>query len=106
MQFATRTNYGQVDDHFDNLEQAISYFLSEDGYRLDFIFPDGRTLYVHRGEYNDDIPEERINHPAWTNYLLANAGIMYYNPGKNIESSKTTNVISVKFGSNNNDTDA
>jgi len=106
MKFSTRSSDGCCIDHSENIEQALSYFLAEDGYRLDFHFSDGRVLYIHRAEYGDDIPEEKINHPAWSKYLLATAGVMYYNPSMNIEPAKTDNVISVKFGANTNDTTA
>lgn len=93
MQFHTRDNNGQVHDHFTDLEEALSYFLSPDGYRLDFSFPDGSVLYIHRAEFGENIPEEKANHPSWSNYLLANAGVMYHNPHLSSEDIKNKNNV-------------
>ena len=54
MNYITRSNDGQVHDHFESIESALQYFLSDDGYRLDFLFPDGRSLYIHRAEFDED----------------------------------------------------
>jgi hypothetical protein len=93
IQFTTRSNEGQIHDHFNNIESALEYFISDSGYRLDFHFPDGKVLYIHRGEYGDEIPEEKVNHPAFRNYLQALSKVLLYVPDNLI----TDNVISVDF---------
>lgn len=82
LSFSTRSNDGQVHDHFHDLETALDYFISEGGYRLDFHFSDGKVLHIHRGEYGEDLPEQRWNHPAFDYYSQANAKVLFYDPQK------------------------
>jgi hypothetical protein len=91
--YSTRSNDGQTSDHFD-IESALEYFISDSGYRLDFHFEDGRVLYIHRAEYGDEIPEEKINHPAFKNYSQALAKVLLYAPN----STQANNVVHVNFG--------
>ncbi len=91
--FGTRSDDGVTQEH-PSLNDALEAFMAEDGYRLDFLFPDGRVLYIHRAPYGEDIPEEKINHPAWTNYHQALAKVMLYDPNLN---TIPDNVIKVNF---------
>jgi hypothetical protein len=91
--YSTRSNDGLTADHL-NIEHALEAFTADSGYRLDFHFEDGRVLYIHRAEYGDEIPEEKINHPAFKNYSQALAKVLMYNP----KSTDTTNVVHVNFG--------
>ena len=93
--FFTRSNDGQVHDHFEDLSSALEYFISESGYRLDFCMPDGRILFIHRGEYGEDIPQEKLDHPAWKNYLQAISKVLLYNPSQVINTND--NVVHVDF---------
>lgn len=77
--FATRSNDGIVQEH-PSLYDALEAFTADDGYRLDFLFPDGRVLYIHRAPYGEDIPEEKMIHPAWDHYKEAVAKVLLYNP--------------------------
>jgi hypothetical protein len=90
--FATRSNDGVVMEH-PSLNDALEAFMADDGYRLDFLFPEGKVLFIHRAEYNEDIPEEKINHPAYKNYYQANAKVMLYDPHKTSDLNTNTNVI-------------
>ena len=90
--FTTRTNEGQVHDHFADLQSALDYFISDSGYRLDFHLPDGQILYVYRGEYGEDIPESKVSHPAFTNFSEALGKILLYNPNSKPQ-HVTSNVI-------------
>ena len=87
--YSTRSNDGQTSDHFD-IESALEYFISDSGYRLDFHFEDGRVLYIHRGEYGDEIPDD---HPAFKGYSQALAKVLLYVP----KSTDTDNVVHVNF---------
>ena len=87
--YSTRSNDGQTADHF-NIQNALEAFISDSGYRLDFHFQDGRVLYIHRGEYGDEIPD---HHPAFKNYSEALAKVLLYTPSFN----NTDNVIHVNF---------
>lgn len=91
--YSTRSNEGQTSDH-SNIESALEYFISDSGYRLDFNFEDGRVLYIHRSEYEDQISEEKINHPSFKNYSQALAKVLMYCP----KSDDTKNVVQVNFG--------
>jgi hypothetical protein len=91
--YTTRSNEGQIHDHFNNVESALEYFISDSGYRLDFHFPDGRILYIHRGEYNDDIPETKVDHPVFKNHSQALAKVLMYNP----DTVVSDNVIHLDF---------
>jgi hypothetical protein len=88
LNYMTRSNDGQVHDHFESIESALDYFLSDDGYRLDFLFSDGRSLYIHRAEFDQD---EKLG-----SYNVALSKVLYYNAKEN-----DNNVIQVLFGSNN-----
>ena len=88
LNYITRSNDGQVHDHFDSIESALEYFLSDDGYRLDFLFSDGRTLYIHRAEFDQD---QKLG-----SYDVALSKVLYYNAKQS-----DNNVIQVLFGSNN-----
>lgn len=91
--YSTRSNDGQTAD-YSNIENALEAFISNSGYRLDFHFKDGRILYIHRAEYGDGIPEEKLDHPAYKNYFQALAKVLMYTPNSN----NTDNVIHVNFG--------
>lgn len=77
--FATRSDDGVVQEH-PSLNDALETFVAEGGYRLDFLFPDGRVLYIHRAEYGEDINLPFNDHPTFRNYSIANAKIMSYDP--------------------------
>lgn len=75
--FATRTNDGVIVEH-PSLNDALEAFMAEDGYRIDFIFPDGRVLYIHRAEYGDDVDSPFNDHPVFSGYNIANARVLMY----------------------------
>jgi len=79
--FGTRSNDGCVQQH-PSLNDALETFMSEDGYRIDFHFPDGRILYIHRAEYGEDIESPHSDHPLFNLYDIAKAKVMYYDPSK------------------------
>lgn len=91
--FATRSNDGVVQEH-PSLNDALESFMSEDGYRLDFLFPDGRTLYIHRAEYGEDVDSSHINNIVSDLYKIANGKIMIYDPTTKIHQT-TDNVVSL-----------
>jgi hypothetical protein len=93
--FFTRSNDGQVHDHFEDLSSALEYFISESGYRIDFCMPDGQILFIHRGQYGEDIPKEKLEHPAWKQYSQAVSKILLYNPSQVNDASD--NVVQVDF---------
>ena len=84
--FGTRSNDGIVIEH-----SSLN-----DGYRIDFIFPDKRILFIYRAEYNEDIPEEKVNHPAYANYFQSVAKVLLYDPDKSLQ-PVPDNVIKVDF---------
>jgi hypothetical protein len=88
--FGTRSNDG-VTQEYPSLNDALEAFMAEDGYRIDFLFPDGRVLYIYRNEYGEDIPEEKFNHPAWKNYLQAVSRVMLYDPTE--QKQNVNNVV-------------
>jgi len=88
--YSTRSNDGLTADHL-NIEHALEAFTSDSGYRLDFHFEDGRVLYIHRGEYGDQIPDD---HPAFKGYFQALAKVLLYTPKTN----DVDNVVHVNFG--------
>ena len=92
--FGTRSNDGVTQEH-PSLYDALEAFMADDGYRIDFNLPDGRVLYIHRAEYGEDIPEEKINHPAWKNYFQAVAKVMLYDPNKTTEDSILEDSVNV-----------
>lgn len=47
MNIYTRSDGGVIKEHL-NIESAMEHFVSDDGYRIDFIFPDGRSVYIRR----------------------------------------------------------
>jgi len=96
--FSTRSVDG-ITQEYTSIDKALENFLSSDGYRLDFNFPDGRVLFVHRGEYGDDIPEEKLNHPAYKNFKQAVSKVLYYLPDGIPEDKDNSNVIHLDFGS-------
>ena len=95
--YGTRSQESETQD-YDNFEHALEHFLSEDGYRLDIIFKDNKSVHFYRSPFGEDISEPKFNHPAFDGYHLANAKVTYYNPQK---SHDTNNVIKVRFGENN-----
>lgn len=94
--FGTRSNDGVVQEH-PSLNDALETFIAEDGYRLDFLFPDGRILYIHRAEYGEDISEEKTNHPAYKDYYQAVAKVLLYDPHKTPDLKSPNNVVYVDF---------
>jgi hypothetical protein len=94
--FGTRSLEGVTLEH-KTLEESLEAFMSDDGYRIDFILPDGRILYIHRAEYGDGIPEEKLNHPAWRNYKQSVSKVLLYDP-QNLHNNND-NVIHVDFSS-------
>ena len=94
--FATRSNDGVITEH-PSLNNALEAFIAEDGYRLDFLFPDGKVLYIHRSEYGEDVPQEKINHPAWKDYHIALAKVMLYDPNKTQNTKDLNNVVYLNF---------
>lgn len=89
--FATRSNDGVVQEH-PSLNDALESFMSEDGYRIDFIFPDGRVLYIHRSEYGEDVDSPFTDHPVFSGYNIANAKVLMYNPNAKPQ-DVTSNVV-------------
>lgn len=77
--FGTRSNDGYVQQH-SSLNDALESFIAQDGYRLDFLFPDGKVLYIHRSDYDEDTTDDKLNHPAYKNYSLALAKVLLYTP--------------------------
>jgi len=94
--FATRSLEGVTLEH-KTLEDSLEAFMASDGYRIDFIFPDGRVLFIHRAEYGDDIPQEKLDHPAWRNYKQAVSKVLLYDP-QNLHANDD-NVTYVDFSS-------
>lgn len=92
--YYTRSNDGQIHDHFENISSALEYFTSDTGYRLDFIFPDGRVLFIYRSDYWEDVSTKDIKTFSESNYSLAKAKIMLYNPNSQ---DIPDNVIKVNF---------
>lgn len=93
--FATRSNDGLVLQH-SSLNDALESFMFDDGYRLDFCFPDGKILHIYRGQYGEDIPQDKLNHPAYKNYLQAIAQVLLYDPNNSLQ-PVPNNVIKVNF---------
>lgn len=92
--FSTRSNDGVVEEH-SSLNNALETFINEDGYRLDFHFPDGRVLYIYRGDYGDDIESPYSDHPTFSLYDIAKSKVMFYDPNKVL--TTTDNVVHVNF---------
>jgi len=89
--FATRSNDGLVQEH-SSLSDALESFVSQDGYRIDFLLPDGRILYIHRSEYGEDIDFPLTDHPVFNGYNLANAKVLLFDPQTKPQPS-TENVV-------------
>lgn len=89
--FGTRTNDGYVQEH-PSLNDALEAFMSQDGYRIDFLFPDGRVLYIHRSEYGEDVDSPFNDHPVFNGYNIANAKVLMFDPQTKPQPS-TTNVV-------------
>ncbi len=89
--FATRSNDG-VTQEYPSLNDALEAFMAEDGYRIDFLLPDGKILYIHRADYNEDIESPYKDHPMFKGYDIANAKVMLYNPQANPQ-EVTPNVV-------------
>lgn len=94
--FGTRSLEGITLEH-KTLEESLEAFMADDGYRIDFNLSDGRILYIHRAEYGDGIPEEKLDHPAWRNYKQAVSKVLLYDP-QNLHNNND-NVIHVDFSS-------
>lgn len=94
--YGTRSQESQTQD-YDNFEEALEHFLSDDGYRLDIILKDNKSVHFYRSPFGEDIPEPKFNHPAFNGYHLANAKVTYYNPQK---IDNPSNIIKVQFGEN------
>jgi hypothetical protein len=92
----TRSLEGVTLEH-KTLEESLEAFMSDDGYRIDFTLSDGRVLFIHRAEYGEDIPEEKLNHPAWRNYKQSVSKVLLYDP-QNLHNNND-NVIHVDFSS-------
>ena len=97
IKYATRTNDGVCQEH-PSLEQALEFFTAEDGYRLDFLYPDGRVLYIHRAEYGEDIDSPFIDHPTFMHYHIANGKVLYYDPNSKHILNEDDNIIRINFG--------
>lgn len=93
--FYTRSNDGQVHDHFEDLASALEYFTSDTGYRIDFYFSDGSILHIHRAEYNEDISDTHLAHPYLKQYNQAIAKVLFYQAEQKQKSDN--NVIQVDF---------
>ena len=91
--FATRTNDGVIVEH-PSLNDALEAFMAEDGYRIDFIFPDGRVLYIHRAEYGDDVDSPFNDHPVFNGYNIANAKVLMYD-NRTKSQDTLSNVVSL-----------
>ncbi len=85
--YYTRSNEGVIHDHFDSIESALEYFLSEEGYRLDIQMPKGEILYFYRDTFQENS----------FSFQVAESKILYY---KNNETNNTSNVIAVDFLNN------
>lgn len=90
--YSTRSNDGAIHDHFESIESALEYFLADDGYRFDIHFPDGRTLYIHRAEFDEDKQKSTLFN--FVNYHKAESKIVYHNPISN----HLSNVVQLHFG--------
>lgn len=94
--FGTRSLEGVTLEH-KTLEESLEAFMADDGYRIDFSLPDKRVLFIYRSEYGEDIPEEKLDHPAWRNYKQAVSKVLLYDP-QNLHNNND-NVIHVDFSS-------
>lgn len=94
--FGTRSLEGVTLEH-KTLEESLEAFMAVDGYRIDFNLPDGRVLFIHRSEYGDDIPQQKLDHPAWRNYKQAISKVLVYDP-QNLHNNND-NVTYVDFSS-------
>lgn len=88
MIFATRNNEGVISKH-KTVEQAIQAFLSEEGYRLDFLLDDESVLHVFRDEFQED-------EGPLPGYSKADSKLVAFIPTKKVDSI-VDNVISVDF---------
>lgn len=95
--YGTRSQESETQD-YDNFEQALEHFLSDDGYRLDIILKDNRSVHFYRSPFDEDLSDSKFNHPAFNGYHLATAKVNYYNPQKSFD---LDNVIQVCFGEKN-----
>lgn len=97
---ATRSQDGVCEQHA-TIEKALESFLSPEGYRLDFLYPNGASLYIYRGEYNEGDHIQGLLHPVFSNVLAAEGKIMYYDPDNKIQNTNIShqyeNVIPVDF---------
>lgn len=93
--FATRDQDGLV-QQYDDIISAMNNFLSDDGYRLDFIMEDGRILHIHRSEFDLKVNDNLfgVNHPALQNYFKADAKIVLLDKNKR---DNDANIIKVHF---------
>lgn len=102
---ATRSQDGVCEQH-PTIEKALESFLSPEGYRLDFLYPNGASLYIYRGEYGEGDDVQDFLHPVFSNILAAKGKIMYYDPDNKIQNTNTTNqidnVIQIDFFSRRN----
>ena len=97
IQFSTRNNEGIVAQH-PSLHEALEAFVQQDGYRLDFYFPDKRILHIYRDEFQDPtVNGSKSLHPAFANYFESLSKVLYYNPDASFASTDNSNVIHVDF---------
>lgn len=86
--YHTRSNGGEVHDHFDSIHSALGYFLAEDGYRLDIQISKDEIIYFYRDTFDQ----------GSLSFQVAKSKILYY---KNYQTTDDSNVISVDFSNNN-----
>ena len=102
--FSTRTNDGQVHHHQEDIQEALSCFVSPDGYRLDIIISNEKVLHIYRDDFlEENLLESKRNHPASSSYYCSDARLVYYHSYDKPEESSSDNVIKVNFGGNSHD---
>ena len=102
--FSTRTNDGQVQHHEENIQEALSCFVSPDGYRLDIIISNQKVLHIYRDDFSETDPlRSKRNHPASSSYYSSDARLVYYDSYNELEEDSSDNVIKVNFGGYSHD---
>jgi hypothetical protein len=86
--YYTRSNDGQIQDHFENIESALEYFLADDGYRLDIHMNKGNILFLYRDDFKQDTMF------LYHDFLVAQSKIVYH---KNNKTTTPSNIIKVNF---------